>query len=66
MELYVEPAETKEIHITWTPQKEGNMRESLHWRTSIGVRSQTVILGSCINPQPKKVQCLLFYSLIEI
>ena len=47
---------TVEIIISWTPTKEGNARDVIYWKTSLGVRSQTVILGTCVDPTAKKVK----------
>ncbi|XP_042887717.1 abnormal spindle-like microcephaly-associated protein homolog isoform X1 [Penaeus japonicus] len=52
--LELDPAESVDLVLSWTPVKEGNVRELIHWKTSLGVRSQTVILGTCTDPNAKK------------
>ena len=52
----LEPGKTIEIIISWSPTKEGNVRDVIYWKTSLGVRSQTVILGNCVDPTAKKVK----------
>ncbi|XP_068203095.1 abnormal spindle-like microcephaly-associated protein homolog [Palaemon carinicauda] len=54
MRRYLEPAESMELILSWTPRQEGNVRELIHWHTSLGVRSQTVVLGTCVDPDAKK------------
>ncbi|XP_047489293.1 LOW QUALITY PROTEIN: abnormal spindle-like microcephaly-associated protein homolog [Penaeus chinensis] len=54
LNLELEPAESVELILSWTPVKEGNVRELIQWKTTLGVRAQTVILGTCIDPNAKK------------
>lgn len=53
--LVVGPGQSVEVELWWTPTQEGGAREVMQWRTDIGVRAQTVLIGSCIDPRPKKV-----------
>lgn len=53
--LVVGPGQSVEVELWWTPTQEGGAREVVLWKTDIGVRSQTVLIGSCIDPRPKKV-----------
>lgn len=55
LNLELEPAESVDLILSWTPVKEGNVRELIHWKTTLGVRAQTVILGTCVDPNAKKV-----------
>ncbi|ROT66000.1 hypothetical protein C7M84_016007 [Penaeus vannamei] len=54
LNLELEPAESVDLILSWSPVKEGNVRELIQWKTSLGVRAQTVILGTCIDPNAKK------------
>ena len=53
--LSLAPAEYCDVEILWSPDKEGGARETIHWKTSAGVRAQTVIFANCVNPAFKKV-----------
>ncbi|KAK3864993.1 hypothetical protein Pcinc_029350 [Petrolisthes cinctipes] len=48
------PGESIELVLSWQPVEDGGAREVIHWKTSLGVRSQTVLIGTCINPAAKK------------
>ncbi|KAK8733118.1 hypothetical protein OTU49_006767, partial [Cherax quadricarinatus] len=52
--LVLQPGESAELILTWTPVQEGNFRDLIHWKSNLGVRSQTVLLGSCVDPSTKK------------
>ena len=55
MELVLGPGQSVELELWWTPTQEGGAREVVLWKTDLGVRSQTVLIGSCVDPRPKKV-----------
>ncbi|KAK8387815.1 hypothetical protein O3P69_020026 [Scylla paramamosain] len=54
VELVLGPGQSVELEMWWTPTQEGGAREVVLWKTDIGVRSQTVLIGSCVDPRPKK------------
>ena len=53
--LVLDPGQSVELELCWTPTQEGGAREVVLWKTDLGVRSQTVLIGSCVDPRPKKV-----------
>ncbi|KAA0190021.1 hypothetical protein HAZT_HAZT001707 [Hyalella azteca] len=52
--MVLAPTESCDVEICWHPSKEGSVRETLQWRSSAGVRAQTVIFGNCFQPVVKK------------
>ncbi|CAL4086291.1 unnamed protein product, partial [Meganyctiphanes norvegica] len=52
--ITIVPGQTIELVLSWTPKEEGNIRLVIQWKTSIGIRSQTVVLGTCVDPNAKK------------
>lgn len=54
------PEEEALLEIVWTPTEAGTWRESIPVRTSSKLKSEFVLLCSSIDPQPKKVCCVLY------
>jgi len=48
------PTEYLDVEIVWEPGKAGGARETLQWRSNAGVRAQTVLFGTCVDPNANK------------
>nr|XP_045613042.1 abnormal spindle-like microcephaly-associated protein homolog isoform X2 [Procambarus clarkii] len=53
VQLDLEPSTSVELVLSWTPVQEGNFRDLICWKSNLGVRSQTVLLGTCVEPKKK-------------